>query len=220
MSETKSLIQLINNMSNVYDIKTKKTFISYNKLILKRFINYYIIIFKIRELLSFLEILNHFNNIDINTKHINNNDIDFFNNFISNNATLTNNTELNEFILINNIKEKITNKNIFTQFINDIKHLLVIDDIESLKKIDDFFDNYESLLCTVLKQSESFSGPFVDVYKVDNNKIKEINDILENYKTKKKITITVILSSDPLSYARFANFIAILLSDLLFIFFL
>jgi hypothetical protein len=186
MSETKSLIQLINNMSNVYDINTKKTFISYNKLILKRFINYYIIIFKNRELLSFLEILNHFNNIDINTKHINNNDIDFFNNFISNNATLTNNTELNEFILINNIKEKITNKNIFTQFINDIKHLLVIDDIESLKKIDDFFDIYESLLCTVLKQSESFSGPFVDVYKVDNNKIKEINDILENYKTKKK----------------------------------
>jgi len=186
MSETKSLIQLINNMSNVYDINTKKTFISYNKLILKRFINYYIIIFKNRELLSFLDILNHFNNIDINTKHINNNDIDFFNNFISNNATLTNNTELNEFLLINNIKEKITNKNIFTQFINDIKHLLVIDDIESLKKIDDFFDNYESLLCTVLKQSESFSGPFVDVYKVDNNKIKEINDILENYKTKKK----------------------------------
>ena len=186
MSEIKSLIQLINNMSNAYDINTKKTFISYNKLILKRFINYYIIIFKNRELLSFLDILNHFNNIDINTKHINNNDIDFFNNFISNNATLTNNTELNEFLLINNIKEKITNKNIFTQFINDIKHLLVIDDIESLKKIDDFFDNYESLLCTVLKQSESFSGPFVDVYKVDNNKIKEINDILENYKTKKK----------------------------------
>jgi len=186
MSETKSLIQLINNMSNAYDINTKKTCISYNKLILKRFINYYIIIFKNRKLVSFLEILNHFNNIDINAKHINNNDIDFFNNFISNNATLTNNTDLNEFLLINNIKEKITNKNIFTQFINDIKHLLVIDDIETLKKIDDFFDNYESLLCNTLKQSESFSGPFVDVYKVDNNKIKEINDILENYKTKKK----------------------------------
>jgi hypothetical protein len=184
MSETKSLIQLINNMSNAYDINTKKTLISYNKLILKRFINYYIIIFKNRELETFLDILNHLNNIDINTKHINN--IDFFNNFISNNATLTNNTELNEFLLINSIKEKITNKTIFTQFVNDIKHLLVIDDIESLKKIDDLFDNYESLLCTALKQSESFSGPFIDVYKVDNNKIKEINDILENYKTKKK----------------------------------
>ena len=188
MSEIKSFIQLINNMSNAYDINTKKTFISYNKLILKRFINYYIIMLKNKKLASFLEILNHFNNIDINinTKHINNNDIDFFNNFISNNITVTNNTNLNEFLLINNIKEKITNKNIFTQFINDIKHLLVIDDIESLKKIDDFFDNYESLLCTTLKQGESFSGPFVDVYKVDNNKIKEINDILENYKTKKK----------------------------------
>jgi hypothetical protein len=71
-----------------------------NKLILKRFINYYIIIFKNRKLISFVEILNHFNNIDINTKYINNNDIDFFNNFISNNATLTNNTDLNEFLLI------------------------------------------------------------------------------------------------------------------------
>ena len=64
--------------------------------------------------------------------------------------------------------------------------MLVIDDIDSLKKIDDFFDNYETLLCNVLKQSESFSGPFVDVYIVDNNKILEINQILENYKTKKK----------------------------------
>jgi hypothetical protein len=186
MSEIKSLIQLINNMSNAYDINTKKTVISYNKLILKRFINYYIIIFKNRELVSFLEILNHINNIDINTKYINNDDIDFFNNFVSNNIIVTNNTDLNEFLLINNIKEKITNKTMFTQFMNDIKHLLVIDDIESLKKIDDFFDNYESLLCSALKQSESFSGPFVDVYKVDNNKIKEINDILENYKIKKK----------------------------------
>jgi hypothetical protein len=188
MSEIKLLIQLINNMSNAYDINTKKNFISYNKLILKRFINYYIIIFKNRTFVSFLEIINHFNNININTKHINNNDIDFFNNFITNNATLTNNTDLNEFLLINNIKEKINTKGIFTQFINDIKHLIVINnfDIESLKKIDDFFDNYESMLCTVFKQSESFSGPFIDVYKVDNNKIKEINDILENYKTKKK----------------------------------
>jgi hypothetical protein len=188
MSETEPLIQLINNMSNTYDTNTKKTLISYNKLILKRFINYYIIIFKNRALESFLEILDHINNIDINinTKHINNNDIDFFNNFVSNNATLVDNTDLNEFLLINSIKEKITNKAIFTQFINDIKHLLVIDDIESLKKIDDFFDNYESLLCTALKQCESFSGPFIDVYKVDNNKIQEINDILEYYKTKKK----------------------------------
>ena len=90
--------------------------------------------------------------------------------------------------LANNIKEKITNKTIFSQFINDIKHLFVIDniDIESLKKIDDFFDNYESLLCTIMKQSENFSGPFVDVYKLNSNKIKEINNILENYKIKKK----------------------------------
>jgi hypothetical protein len=186
MSEIKSLIQLINDMSNAYDINAKKTFVSYNKLILKRFINYYIIIFKNRAFVSFLEILNHINNIDINTKYINSDDIEFFNNFVSNNTTITNNTDLNEFILINNIKEKISNKTIFTQFINDIKHLLIIDDIESLKKIDDFFDNYESLLCTTLKQSENFSGPFVDVYKVDNNKMKEINDILENYKIKKK----------------------------------
>jgi glutamyl/glutaminyl-tRNA synthetase len=57
---------------------------------------------------------------------------------------------------------------------------------EYLKKIDDFFDNYETILCNALKQSESFSGPFVDVYKVDNNKILEINQILDNYKTKKK----------------------------------
>lgn len=186
MSETKSLIQLINNMSYAYDINTKKTLISYNKLILKRFINYYIIIFKNRALETFLEILDHINNIDINTKHINNNDIDFFNKFISNNATLVDNTDLNEFILINSIKEKIINKAIFTQFINDIKHLLIIDDIETLKKIDDFYDNYESLLCTALKQCESFSGPFIDVYKVDNNKIQEINYILENYNIKKK----------------------------------
>jgi len=186
MSENNSFIKLIDNMSNTYDTNAKKTCVSYNKLILKRFINYYIIIFKNKAFVSFVEIKNHLNNIEINTKYINNNDIDFFNNFILNNTTLTNNTDLNEFLLINSIKEKITNKGIFTQFINDIKHLLVIDDIESLKKIDDFFDNYESLLCTVLKQSESFIGPFVDVYKVDNNKIKEINDILENYKTKKK----------------------------------
>lgn len=186
MSETKSLIQLINNMSYAYDINTKKTLISYNKLILKRFINYYIIIFKNRALESFLEILDHINNIDINTKYINNNDIDFFNNFISNNATLVDNTDLNEFLLINSIKEKIINKAIFTQFINDIEHIIVIDDIESLKKIDDFYDNYESLLCTALKQCESFSGPFIDVYKVDNNKIQEINYILENYNIKKK----------------------------------
>jgi hypothetical protein len=52
--------------------------------------------------------------------------------------------------------------------------------------VDDFFDNYESLLCSIMKQSENFSGPFVDVYKLDNNKIKEINNILENYKIKKK----------------------------------
>ena len=186
MSENNSFIKLIDNMSNAYDTNAKKTCVSYNKLILKRFINYYIIIFKNKAFISFVEIKNHLNNIDINTKYINNNDIDFFNNFILNNTTLTNNTDLNEFLLINSIKEKITNKGIFTQFINDIKHLLVIDDIESLKKIDDFFDNYESLLCTVLKQSESFIGPFVDVYKVDINKVKEINDILENYKTKKK----------------------------------
>ena len=181
MSENNSFIKLIDNMSNVYDTNAKKTFISYNKLILKRFINYYIIIFKNKAFVSFIEIKNYINNIDINTKHINSNDIDFFNNFISNNTTLTNNTDLNEFLLINNIKEKITNKGIFTQFINDIKHLLVIDDIESLKKIDDFFDNYESLLCTVLKQSESFSGPFVDVYKVDNNKIRELTIIFLFY---------------------------------------
>jgi hypothetical protein len=186
MSEINSFIKLIDNMSNTYDTNAKKTCVSYNKLILKRFINYYIIILKNKAFVSFVEIKNHLNNIEINTKYINNNDIDFFNNFISNNITVTNNTDLNEFVLINSIKEKISNKGIFTQFINDIKHLLVIDDIESLKKIDDFFDNYESLLCTVLKQSENFCGPFVDVYKVDNNKIKEINEILENYKTKKK----------------------------------
>jgi hypothetical protein len=37
-----------------------------------------------------------------------------------------------------------------------------------------------------MKQSENFSGPFVDVYKLNSNKIKEINNILENYKIKKK----------------------------------
>jgi hypothetical protein len=186
MSEIKSLIELLDNMSNVYDNNTKKTLLSYNKLILKRFINYYIILLKNNKFVSFLEIKNHLSNFETNAKYINNNDIDFFNNFVSNNITLTNNSNLNEFILINNIKEKITNKNAFLQFINDIKHLLVIEDIETLKKLDDFFDNYELLLCNVLKQSENFSGPFIDVYKVDTNKILEINQILDNYKTKKK----------------------------------
>lgn len=190
MSEINSFIELLNNMSNVYDNNQKKSCISYNKLIFKRFLNFYIIIIKNKNLVSFLEIINHLNNIkkNINIKYIQNNDIDFFNNFISNNITNTNNQDLNEFILINNIKEKITNKTIFSQFINDIKHLIVIDnfDIDSLKKIDDFFDIYESLLCTIMKQSENFSGPFVDVYKLDTNKIKEINNILENYKIKKK----------------------------------
>jgi hypothetical protein len=190
MSEINSFIELLNNMSNVYDNNLKKSCISYNKLILKRFLNYYIIIIKNKNLVSFLEIINHLNNIEknINIKYIQNNDIDFFNNFVLNNIINTNNPDLNEFILINNIKEKITTKTIFLQFINDIKHLIVIDniDIESLKKIDDFFDNYESLLCSIMKQSENFSGPFVDVYKLDNNKIKEINNILENYKIKKK----------------------------------
>ena len=188
MSKIDSFIELLNNMSNVYDSNLKKSCISYNKLIFKRFLNYYIIIIKNKKLISFLEILNHLNNIEINTKYIENNDIDFFNNFVSNNITNTNKADLNEFILINNIKEKITNKTIFSQFINDIKHLIVIDniDIESLKKIDDFFDNYESLLCTVMKQSEKLSGPFVDVYKLDNNKMQEINNILDNYKIKKK----------------------------------
>jgi hypothetical protein len=190
MSEINSFIELLNNMSNVYENNLKKSCISYNKLIFKRFLNYYIIIIKNKKLISFLEIINHLNNIEknINTKYIENNDIDFFNNFISNNITNTNKPDLNEFILINNIKEKISNKTIFLQFINDIKHLIVIDnfDIESLKKIDDFYDNYESILCTTMKQSENFSGPFVDVYKLDNNKINEINNILENYKIKKK----------------------------------
>lgn len=192
MSKIDSFIELLNNMSNVYDSNLKKSCISYNKLIFKRFLNYYIIIIKNKKLISFLEISNHLNNTEINintnTKYIQNNDIDFFNNFVLNNITNTNNTDLNEFILINNIKEKITNKTIFSQFINDIKHLIVIDnfDIETLKKIDDFFDNYESLLCTIMKQCENLSGPFVDVYKLDSNKIKEINNILENYKIKKK----------------------------------
>jgi hypothetical protein len=186
MSEIESLIVLLDNMSKTYDNNTKKTLFSYNKLILKRFINYYIILLKNRKFVSFLEIKNHLSNFETNAKYINNDDIVFFNNFISNNLTLTNNSNLNEFILISNIKEKITNKNAFLQFINDIKHILVIDDIDSLKKIDDFFDNYETILCNVLKQSDSFSGPFVDVYIVDNNKILEINQILENYKTKKK----------------------------------
>jgi hypothetical protein len=185
MSEINSFIELLNNMSNVYENNLKKSCVSYNKLIFKRFLNYYIIIIKNKKLISFLEISNHLNNTDINTKYIQNNDIDFFNNFILNNIINTNNPDLNEFILINNIKEKITNKTLFLQFINDIKHLIVID-IESLKKIDDFYDNYESLLCTIMKQSENFSGPFVDVYKLDNNKINEINNILENYKIKKK----------------------------------
>lgn len=186
MSEIKSLIELLDNMSNVYDNNTKKTLLSYNKLILKRFINYYIILLKSNKFVSFLEIKNYLSNIEINTKYINNDDINFFNNFILNNTTLTNNKNLIEFLLINNIKEKITNKNIFLQFINDIKHLLVIDDIETLKKIDDFYDNYEKILCNVLKQSDNFSGPYVDVYTVNNNKIVEINQILDNYKTKKK----------------------------------
>ena len=188
MSEINSFIELLNNMSNVYDNNLKKSCISYNKLIFKRFLNYYIIIIKNKKLISFSEISNHLNNTVINTKYIQNNDINFFNNFASNNITNTNNPDLNEFILINNIKEKITTKTTFLQFINDIKHILVINnfDIESLKKIYDFFDNYESLLCTIMKQSETFSGPFVDVYKFDNNKIKEINNILENYKIKKK----------------------------------
>jgi len=190
MSEINSFIELLNNMSNIYDNNLKKSCINYNKLIFKRFLNYYIIIIKNKKLVSFSEITNHLNNkeININTKYIQNNDIDFFNNFVLNNIINTNNPDLNEFILINNIKEKIINKTIFLQFINDIKHFIVIDnfDIESLKKIDDFYDNYESLLCDIMKQSENFSGPFVDVYKLDNNKINEINNILENYKIKKK----------------------------------
>ena len=192
MSKIDSFIELLNNMSNVYDSNLKKSCISYNKLIFKRFLNYYIIIIKNKKLISFLEISNHLNNTEINintnTKYIQNNDIDFFNNFVLNSITNTNNSDLNEFILINNIKEKITTKTLFLQFINDIKQFIVIDnfDIDSLKKIDDFFDNYESLLCTIMKQSENFSGPFVDVYKLDSNKIKEINNILENYKIKKK----------------------------------
>lgn len=188
MSKIDSFIELLNNMSNVYDSNLKKSCISYNKLIFKRFLNYYIIIIKNKKIISFSELSNHLNNTEINTKYIQNNDIDFFNNFVLNSITSTNNPDLNEFILINNIKEKITTKTTFSQFINDIKHLFVIDnfDIESLKKIDDFFDNYESLLCTIMKQSENFSGPFVDVYKLYSNKIKEINNILENYKIKKK----------------------------------
>jgi len=190
MSKIDSFIELLNNMSNVYDNNQKKSCINYNKLIFKRFLNYYIIIIKNKKLVSFSEISNHLNNIEINinTKYIQNNDIDFFNNFVLNSIISTNKSDLNEFILINNIKEKITNKTIFSQFINDIKHLFIIDniDIESLKKIDDFFDNYESLLCTIMKQSENFSGPFLDVYKLDNNKINEINNILDNYKIKKK----------------------------------
>jgi len=191
MSKINSFIELLNNMSNVYDNNLKKSSISYNKLIFKRFLNYYIISIKNKKLVSFSEIINYLNNIEkntINTKYIQNNDIDFFNKFLLNNIINTNNSDLIEFILIYNIKEKITSKTIFLQFINDIKHLLVIDnfDIDSLKKIDDFYDNYESLLCTIMKQSENFSGPFLDVYKLDNNKINEINNILDNYKIKKK----------------------------------
>ena len=186
MSEINSFIELLENMSNTYDTNNKKTLLNYNKLILKRFINYYIIILKNRNFASFLEIKNHLIKSTINTKYINNDDINFFNDFVSNNTKNTNNTNLNEFILINNIKEKITNKNTFSQFINDIKHLLSIDNIESLKKIDDFFDNYETILCNVLKQSENFNGPYIDVYVLDSNKINEINQILENYKNKKK----------------------------------
>jgi hypothetical protein len=191
MSKINSFIELLNNMSNVYDNNLKKSSISYNKLIFKRFLNYYIISIKNKKLVSFSEIINYLNNIEkntINTKYIQNNDIDFFNNFLLNNIINTNNSDLIEFILIYNIKEKITSKTIFLQFINDIKHLLVIDnfDIDSLKKIDDFYDNYESLLCTIMKQSENLSGPFIDVYKLNSNKINEINNILENYKIKKK----------------------------------
>jgi hypothetical protein len=190
MSKIDSFIELLNNMSNVYDNNQKKSSISYNKLIFKRFLNYYIISIKNKKLVSFSEIINYLNNEKntINTKYIQNNDIDFFNNFLLNNIINTNNSDLIEFILINNIKEKITTKTIFVQFINDIKNLLVIDnfDIDSLKKIDDFYDNYESLLCTIMKQSENLNGPFVDVYKLNSNKIKEINNILDNYKIKKK----------------------------------
>ena len=191
MSEINSFIELLNNMSNVYENNLKKSCVSYNKLIFKRFLNYYIISIKNKKLVSFSEIINYLNNIEkntINTKYIQNNDIDFFNKFLLNNIINTNNSDLIEFILIYNIKEKITSKTIFLQFINDIKHLLVIDnfDIDSLKKIDDFYDNYESLLCTIMKQSENLSGPFIDVYKLNSNKINEINNILENYKIKKK----------------------------------
>jgi hypothetical protein len=186
MSEINLFIELINNMSNIYDSNTKKTLTNYNKLIFKRFLNYYIIIFKNRNFASFNDIKKYLNNNNINIKYVTNNDIEFYNNYILNNFIETNNNDLNEFILIHNIKEKITNKNLFIQFINDIKHLININDIENLKKLDDFFDNYESLLCTNLKQGETFKGPFIDIYKIDDSKFKEINQILENYKIKKK----------------------------------
>lgn len=186
MSEIKLFTELLKNMCNIYDNNTKKTLISYNKIIFKRFLNYYIILLKNNKLNSFLEIINHLKNIEPNIKYITTEDILFFNNLITNNIILSNNIDLNEFILLNNIKEKITNKNIFSQFINDIKHILVNDHIETFKKIDDFFDNYETILCKVLKKGENFNGPFFDVLQVDNNKIQEINKILDNYKTKKK----------------------------------
>lgn len=188
MSNIKTFIELIDNMNKMYDTQGKKTLQSYNKLIFKRFINYYSLLLKNKNLNTFIEIKNYLdeNESNINLKYINNNDINFFNDFVLNKINVIVNDNLYEFILINNIKDKITNKTAFVQFINDIKHLLEIEDINSLKKLDDFFDNYESLLCNTYKQSENFKGPFIDVYKISSDKIKEINNILESYKTKKK----------------------------------
>jgi hypothetical protein len=188
MSNIKTFIESIDNMSKMYDTQSKKTVQSYNKLIFKRFINYYSLLLKNKNLNSFIEIKNYLNENEsnINLKYINNNDINFFNDFVLNKVNVIVNDNLYEFILINNIKDKITNKTAFVQFINDIKHLLEIEDINSLKKLDDFFDNYENLLCNTYKQSENFKGPFIDVYKISSDKIKEINNILDSYKTKKK----------------------------------
>jgi hypothetical protein len=188
MSEIKTFIELIDNMSKIYDCQTKKAITNYNRLIFKRFINYYSLLLKNKNLNSFNDIKKYLESDStiINTKYINDSDINFFENYLLNKYNLIMNDNLNEFILINNIKEKITNKNAFTQFINDIKHLITIEDINSLKKIDDFYDNYENLLCTTYKQSENFKGPFFEIYKITPDKIKEINNILESYKTKKK----------------------------------